>query len=112
MGIPIKRIIKTVTKQAPDIVQDVADRTARTVRAVSPTTITTPDINVPDVPTVTPVRTVINKLGVPIGIGSDVGFDSNNKIVGTLFSGDKKYDLSKLYEDFDKIGISERRLNN
>ena len=112
MGIPIKRIIKTVTKQVPDIVQETADRTAQTVRAVSPTTITTPDINVPDVPTVTPVRTVINKLGVPIGIGSVVGFDSNNKIVGTLFSGDKRYDLSKLYENFDKIGISERRLNN
>lgn len=108
MGIPIKRIIKTVTKQAPDIVQDVADRTARTVRTVNPI-ITTPNINVP---TATPVRTVINKLGVPIGIGSDVGFDSNNKIVGTLFSGNKRYDLSKLYEDFDKIGISERSLNN
>lgn len=112
MGIPIKRIIKTVTKQAPDIVQDVADRTAQTVRAVNPTTITIPNINAPDITTVTPIRTVTNKLGVPIGIGSDVGLDDNNKLIGTLFSGNKRYDLSNLYKDFEKIGITEKRFNN
>ena len=116
MGIPIKRIIKTVTKQVPDIVQDVADRTAQTVRTVNPTTITTPNINVPNInvpniSTVIPNQTVTNRLGIPIGIGTDVSFD-NGQLVGTIFSGDRSYDLAKIYDDFDAAGISSRYLNN
>lgn len=113
MGIPIKRIFKTVTKQVPDIVQETADRTAQTVRTVNPTTITTlniPNINVPNITDVFPNQTVTNRLGVPIGIGSDVKFD-NGKLVGTIFSGDKRYDLSKIYDDFDTAGLSPRYLN-
>lgn len=111
MGIPIKRIIKTVTKQVPDIVQETADRTARTVRAVSPTTITTPDINVPNVSTVIPNQTVTNRLGVPIGIGTDVSFDTG-RLTGTIFSGNSSYDLAKIYDDFDRAGITPRYLND
>lgn len=130
MGIPIKRIIKTVTKQTPDIVQDVANRTAQTVRAVNPTTITTPtglvvpDIRtidpatirmpdrsiIPDISTVTPNRTIVNRLGVPIGIGSDVRID-NGHLAGTLFSGNKRYDLSKIYDDFELEGIDSSSLD-
>jgi hypothetical protein len=111
MGIPIKRIIKTVTKQVPDIVQETADRTARTVRAVSPTTITTPNVNVQNVSTVIPNQTVTNRLGVPIGIGTDVSFDTG-RLTGTIFSGNRSYDLAKIYDDFDQAGISSRYLND
>lgn len=111
MGIPIKRVIKTVTRQAPDIVQDVADRTAQTVRTVNPTTITTSNINVPNISTVIPNQTVTNRLGVPIGIGTDVNFDTG-RLTGTIFSGNKRYDLEKIYDDFDQAGITPSYLNN
>ena len=109
MGIPIKRIIKTVTKQAPDIVQDAV--TAARIPSQAVKTVTPTSINEPSITDVFPTKTVTNRLGVPIGIGSDVNFN-NGKLVGTIFSGDKRYDLSKLYDDFENVGITDKRLNN
>lgn len=109
MGIPIKRIVKTITKQVPDVVDDVT--TAARIPAQSIKTVTPTSISIPSVTDVFPNQTVINRLGVPIGIGSDVMFD-NGKLVGTIFSGDKRYDLSRIYDDFNQAGISSRYLND
>ena len=140
MGNPIRQIFKGIVKQTPDVVEQISRTVPRSIHDASPELIagvpnirlsptrstqtvlrTTPTHNTIPIQTITdpisissavfPNQTVTNRLGVQMGIGNDVSFN-NGQLTGTLFSGNRRYNLSKIYDDFQRKGIDRRFLGN
>lgn len=113
MGNSIRQIFKGIVKQTPDVVEQVSRTAPGFIHDIQPEIIArAPNIRLsPALPTVFPIKTVTNRLGVPMGIGNNISFD-NGQLTGTLFSGNRRYDLSKIYDDFQRKGVDRRFLGN